>query len=164
MGGRAAKHRMYDRSALNSRRFVRSPGWGCGRCVARSPAFTALTAKGFVGKGFGDLDVDWLRPFAVTAEVDYTWYDPADRQLLAADLRDKPPMIATKLAVAVLHGGTGPACGPRSRAPDPAHEAQTHGARRRQVDFKVIGRHPDGTHAAPVQKRTLDASSHDPIR
>jgi hypothetical protein len=60
--------------------------------------------------------------------------------------------------------GTGPACGPRSRAPDPAHEAQTHGARRRQVDFKVIGRHPDGTHAAPVQKRTLDASSHDPIR
>jgi hypothetical protein len=35
--------------------------------------------------------------------------DPADRQLLAADLRNKPPMIATKLAVAVLHGGTG--CG-----------------------------------------------------
>jgi hypothetical protein len=26
-----------------------------------------------VGKGFGDLDVEWLRPFAVTGEIDYTW-------------------------------------------------------------------------------------------
>jgi hypothetical protein len=34
---------------------------------------TLLTAKGFVGKGFGDLENEWLRPFAVTGEVDYTW-------------------------------------------------------------------------------------------
>ena len=32
-----------------------------------------LVARGFVGKGFGDLENEWLRPFAVTGEVDYTW-------------------------------------------------------------------------------------------
>jgi hypothetical protein len=35
--------------------------------------FTALTAKGFVGKGFGDVEADWLKPIAITGEVDYTW-------------------------------------------------------------------------------------------
>jgi hypothetical protein len=35
--------------------------------------FTALAAKGYVGKGFGDVEVEWLRPIAVTGEVDYTW-------------------------------------------------------------------------------------------
>jgi hypothetical protein len=29
MGGRPAIHHLYDRPALNPRRFVRSPGWGC---------------------------------------------------------------------------------------------------------------------------------------
>jgi hypothetical protein len=28
-GGRPAKHRLYDRPALNTRRLVRSPSWGC---------------------------------------------------------------------------------------------------------------------------------------
>jgi hypothetical protein len=32
-----------------------------------------LVARGFVGKGFGDLENEWLRPFAVTGEIDYTW-------------------------------------------------------------------------------------------
>ncbi|MBO0734327.1 MAG: hypothetical protein J2P49_08440, partial [Methylocapsa sp.] len=27
----------------------------------------------YVGKGFGDVDADWLKPIAVTGEVDYTW-------------------------------------------------------------------------------------------
>ena len=35
--------------------------------------FTSLTAKGFVGKGFGDVEAEWLRPIAVTGEIDYTW-------------------------------------------------------------------------------------------
>ena len=34
--------------------------------------FSTLTPKLFVGKGFGDASVDWLRPFAITAEVDYS--------------------------------------------------------------------------------------------
>jgi hypothetical protein len=34
---------------------------------------TLLTVKGFFGKGFGDLENEWLRPFAVTGEIDYTW-------------------------------------------------------------------------------------------
>ena len=34
--------------------------------------FSTITGKLFVGKGFGDLTVDGLRPFAVTGEVDYS--------------------------------------------------------------------------------------------
>jgi hypothetical protein len=40
--------------------------------IAPDPS-SDLTVKGFVGKGFGDLENEWLRPFAVTGEVDYTW-------------------------------------------------------------------------------------------
>jgi hypothetical protein len=36
-----------------------------------SDPFTTVTTKAFVGKGFGDLSVDWARPFAITGEVDY---------------------------------------------------------------------------------------------
>lgn len=32
--------------------------------------FSTITPKAFVGKGLGDLQVDWLRPFAVTGEMD----------------------------------------------------------------------------------------------
>lgn len=35
--------------------------------------FTALTASGYIGKGFGDVTVDWLRPIAITGQVNYTW-------------------------------------------------------------------------------------------
>lgn len=34
---------------------------------------TVLTASLYVGKGFGDLENEWLRPFAVTGEMDYSW-------------------------------------------------------------------------------------------
>ncbi len=51
-----------------------SAAWGeTGNDSIAPDPFTLLTAKGFVGKGFGDLNVDWLRPFAVTGEIDYTW-------------------------------------------------------------------------------------------
>jgi hypothetical protein len=36
-----------------------------------SDPFTTVTPKVYVGKGFGDLDVDWLRPVAITGEMDY---------------------------------------------------------------------------------------------
>jgi hypothetical protein len=36
-----------------------------------SDPFTTVTPKLFAGKGFGDAAVDWLRPFAITGEVDY---------------------------------------------------------------------------------------------
>jgi hypothetical protein len=35
-----------------------------------SDPFTTITPKVFAGKGFGDLPVDWMRPFAVTGEMD----------------------------------------------------------------------------------------------
>ena len=35
-----------------------------------SDPFSTITPKVFVGKGLGDLPVDWLRPFAVTGEMD----------------------------------------------------------------------------------------------
>jgi hypothetical protein len=51
-----------------------SAEWGhTGNASVGAEPFTALTAKAFVGKGFGDADIDWLRPFAITGEVDYTW-------------------------------------------------------------------------------------------
>lgn len=35
-----------------------------------SDPYSTITPKAFVGKGLGDLPVDWLRPFAVTGEMD----------------------------------------------------------------------------------------------
>jgi hypothetical protein len=35
--------------------------------------FSSITAKAYVGKGFGDVEAEWARPFAVTGEMDYTW-------------------------------------------------------------------------------------------
>lgn len=35
-----------------------------------SDPFTTITPKLYAGKGFGDASVDWVRPFAVTGEVD----------------------------------------------------------------------------------------------
>ncbi len=43
--------------------------------------YTSITAKGYVGKGFGDVDADWARPIAVTGEVDYTWSTHPYRRL-----------------------------------------------------------------------------------
>lgn len=37
-----------------------------------SDPFTTVTPKVFIGKGFGDLQSDWLRPIAITGEVDYS--------------------------------------------------------------------------------------------
>jgi hypothetical protein len=36
-----------------------------------SDPFSTVTPKVFVGKGFGDLEADWARPFAITGEMDY---------------------------------------------------------------------------------------------
>ena len=37
-----------------------------------SDPFTTVTPKLYIGKGFGDLQSDWLRPFAITGEMDYS--------------------------------------------------------------------------------------------
>jgi hypothetical protein len=37
-----------------------------------SAPFTTVTSKVFVGKGLGDVSADWLRPFAVTGEMDFS--------------------------------------------------------------------------------------------
>lgn len=44
-------------------------GSGLSSSLPSNP-FTTITPKIFGGKGFGDVSVDWLRPFAVTGEVD----------------------------------------------------------------------------------------------
>jgi len=33
--------------------------------------YSTITPKLYVGKGFGDVGVDWARPFAITGEIDY---------------------------------------------------------------------------------------------
>jgi len=51
-----------------------SVAWGdTGNASIAPDRFSLLTARGFFGKGFGDLENEWLRPFAVTGEIDYTW-------------------------------------------------------------------------------------------
>ncbi len=37
-----------------------------------SVPFSTVTSKVFAGKGFGDVSADWLRPFAVTGEMDFS--------------------------------------------------------------------------------------------
>ncbi len=37
-----------------------------------SAPFSTVTSKAFIGKGFGDASADWLRPFAVTGEMDFS--------------------------------------------------------------------------------------------
>jgi hypothetical protein len=37
-----------------------------------STPYDTVTGKLYVGKGFGDASVDWMRPFAITGEVDYS--------------------------------------------------------------------------------------------
>jgi hypothetical protein len=35
--------------------------------------YSSITAKAYVGKGFGDVEAEWAKPIAVTGEVDYAW-------------------------------------------------------------------------------------------
>jgi hypothetical protein len=44
---------------------------GTGNPNAGAPQYTIITPKAFIGKGFGDLQTEWLRPFAITGEIDY---------------------------------------------------------------------------------------------
>jgi hypothetical protein len=53
--------------------------WGhTGNASVGADPFTSITAKVFFGKGFGDFDVEWLRPFAVTGEMDHMVNPPDD--------------------------------------------------------------------------------------
>ncbi len=63
-----AEHEFIVSTAINAE-------WGHTGNVGSGLAdpFTSLTAKGFIGKGFGDVETEWLKPIAVTGEVDYTW-------------------------------------------------------------------------------------------
>ncbi len=48
--------------------------WGrTGNPSIGAEPFTALTVGGFFGKGFGDSEIEWVRPFAVTGNINYTW-------------------------------------------------------------------------------------------
>jgi hypothetical protein len=45
--------------------------WGGSGTPSIAPQYTTVTPKAFIGKGFGDLETDWLRPIAITGEMDY---------------------------------------------------------------------------------------------
>jgi hypothetical protein len=63
--------------------------------------FSSITAKAFVGKGFGDVEAEWLRPIAVTGEIDYTWsthpndflFDPIADTLTVCSCRSHSPAL-----------------------------------------------------------------------
>jgi hypothetical protein len=71
--------------------------------IAADP-YTAITPKLYVGKGFGDAGIDWVRPFAVTGEIDYTFSThPIDSTLAFDD--DGNPFIALSRTPTVLSYG-----------------------------------------------------------
>ncbi len=45
--------------------------WGASGTPNVAPQFTDITPRAFIGKGFGDLQTEWLRPIAITGEVQY---------------------------------------------------------------------------------------------
>jgi hypothetical protein len=59
----------------NEHEFVLTLGvaeqWGASGTPGIAPQYTVITPKIFLGKGFGDVQAEWLRPIAFTAEVDY---------------------------------------------------------------------------------------------
>ena len=65
----------YQIAVNNEHEFVVSVGvsqvWGASGTPNIAPQFTTITPKAFIGKGFGDLETEWLRPFAITGEMDY---------------------------------------------------------------------------------------------
>jgi hypothetical protein len=65
----------YQIMVNNEHEFVVSLGcsqvWGASGTPNIAPQFTTITPKAFIGKGFGDVEWDWLRPLAITGEVDY---------------------------------------------------------------------------------------------
>lgn len=71
----ATKYQLYTNA---EHEFIISAGgsveWGhTGTASVGAEPFSAITGGLFVGKGFGDMEAEWLRPFAVTGEIDYTW-------------------------------------------------------------------------------------------
>ena len=45
--------------------------WGASGTPGIANQYTLITPKVYIGKGFGDLENEWLRPIAVTGEVSY---------------------------------------------------------------------------------------------
>jgi len=59
----------------NEHEFIVSLGvaeeWGATGTPGVANQYTNITPKVYIGKGFGDLETEWLRPIAVTGEVQY---------------------------------------------------------------------------------------------
>jgi hypothetical protein len=59
----------------NEHEFVVSVGvaelWGNTGTPGIAPQYTIITPELYIGKGFGDVENEWLRPIAITGEVDY---------------------------------------------------------------------------------------------
>ncbi len=78
-----------------------------------SDPFSTVTPKVFVGKGFGDLEADWARPFAVTGEIDYniptppigaTWtQDDAGNSIVEFDQRPTTLTYGLTLQYSLLY-------------------------------------------------------------
>jgi hypothetical protein len=45
--------------------------WGATGTNGVANQFTTITPKAFIGKGFGDVETEWLRPIAITGELQY---------------------------------------------------------------------------------------------
>jgi hypothetical protein len=80
--------------------------WGhTGNASVGADPVSSITAKIYVGKGFGDLDVEWLRPFAVTGEMDYTWSTHPTNVTLGVDPDSGLPTVSIDRTPTVLTYG-----------------------------------------------------------
>lgn len=77
-----------------------SAEWGhTGNASVGAEPFTALTVSGFIGKGFGDVEAEWLRPIAITGQVGYTWSThpidvTIDPDTLLPDIERSPTVLS----------------------------------------------------------------------
>lgn len=68
--------------------------------------FTTITPKLYVGKGFGEASVDWVRPFAVTGEIDYSFSTHPIDATLAFDDFGNPFVALSRTPTVVTYGFT----------------------------------------------------------
>ncbi|SFK08886.1 hypothetical protein [Methylocapsa palsarum] len=69
-------------------------------------AYTAITPKLYVGKGFGDSSIDWVRPFAVTGEIDYTFSTHPNDYSLQIDDSGNPFIALDQTPTVLTYGFT----------------------------------------------------------
>ena len=65
--------------------------WGATGTAGLDNQYTTITPKALIGKGFGDVQAELLRPIAITGEIQYICADGAERLRTMASLSQQTP-------------------------------------------------------------------------